>query len=86
MLENKIYFSEFDRILFHLKVAESMPPTSDQLPLLGIYYAATIGIVSLSTTMSVVTLNIANKGNRGQEVPRWVQILLFKYVSTVFYK
>ena len=47
-------------------VAESMPPTSEQLPLLGIYYAVTIGIVSMSTAFAVLTLNINNKGNRGK--------------------
>jgi nicotinic acetylcholine receptor len=46
-------------------VAESMPPTSEQLPLLGIYYAVTIGIVSMSTAFAVVTLNINHKGNKG---------------------
>ena len=42
-----------------------MPPTSEQLPLLGIYYATTICIVSLSTAMAVLTLHINNKGRRG---------------------
>ncbi len=37
--------------VFLLLVAELMPPTSEQLPLLGIYYAVTIGIVSFSTSM-----------------------------------
>ena len=51
--------------VFLMLVAESMPPTSEQLPLLGIYYAVTIGIVSISTSFAVITLNINNKGNKG---------------------
>ena len=47
--------------VFLMLVAESMPPTSEQLPLLGIYYAVTIGIVSFSTALAVITLNVANK-------------------------
>ena len=58
-----------------------MPPTSEQLPLLGIYYAITICIVSLSTAMTVVTLNINNKGLRGQEVPKLAKIVFFKYIA-----
>ena len=58
-----------------------MPPTSEQLPLLGIYYAITICIVSFSTAMTVVTLNINNKGLRGQEVPKLAKIIFFKYIA-----
>lgn len=67
--------------VYLMLVAESMPPTSEQLPLLGIYYAVTIGIVSLSTAMAVVTLNINNKGIQGKRVPRVFRIIFFKYLS-----
>jgi hypothetical protein len=62
-------------------VAESMPPTSEQLPLLSIYYAVTIGIVSLSSAMAVLTLNINNKGNKGRKVPRIIRIIFFNYLA-----
>lgn len=67
--------------VYLMLVAESMPPTSEQLPLLGIYYAVTIGIVSLSTAMAVVTLNINNRGVQGKRVPRIFRIIFFKYLS-----
>jgi hypothetical protein len=60
-----------------------MPPTSEQLPLLGIYYAITIGIVSLSTAMTVLTLNIDNRGLRGQELPKLVKKIFFKYIARI---
>ena len=58
-----------------------MPQTSEHLPLLGIYYAATNVIVSLSTTMSVLTLHINNKGHRGHEIPKLVKKIFFKYIA-----
>ena len=64
-------------------VAESLPPTSEQLPLLGIYYFITISIVSFSTFMAVITLNINNKGLRGKRLPRLVKIIFFNYVAKV---
>ena len=67
--------------VFLTLVAESLPPTSEQLPLLGIYYFITIGIVSFSTFMAVVTLNINNKGNKGKRLPRLVKIIFFKYLA-----
>lgn len=61
-----------------------MPPTSDQLPLLGVYYAVTISMVSFSTTMTVVTLNISSKGHRNHEIPSIMKIIFFDYVAPVF--
>ena len=58
-----------------------MPPTSEQLPLLGIYYAVTICIVSMSTGMSVLTLHINNKGHRASEVPGILKIIFFDGIA-----
>ncbi|CAF0756649.1 unnamed protein product [Brachionus calyciflorus] len=69
--------------VYLMLVAESMPPTSEQLPLLGIYYAVTIGIVSLSTCMAVVTLNINNKGIQGKRVPKIVRVIFFEYLNKI---
>ena len=69
--------------VFLMLVAESMPPTSEQLPLLGIYYAVTIGIVSCSTAMAVFTLNINNKGHNGTRVPKIIKILFLVYLAKI---
>lgn len=39
-------------------VADSMPPTSDALPLIGLYYGVTIFIVSLATALTVFTVSL----------------------------
>lgn len=70
--------------VFLMLVAESMPPTSEQIPLLGIYYFATISIVSFSTSLAVITLNINNKGRDAQEVPRILKLIFFKYLIKIF--
>jgi hypothetical protein len=66
--------------VFLMLVAESMPPTSE-LPLLGIYYAVTIGIVSFSTAMAVFTLNVNNKGSKGRKVPHIIRVIFFNYLA-----
>jgi hypothetical protein len=70
--------------VFLMLVAESMPPTSEQLPLLGIYYGVTITIVSFSTAMAVITLNVNNKGYNGKRVPKLVRIIYFEYLVKIF--
>ncbi|VDM49644.1 unnamed protein product [Toxocara canis] len=51
--------------VFLMLVAEGMPPTSEALPLIGIYYGVTIFIVSLATAMTVFTVSFLS-GHRPQ--------------------
>ena len=73
--------------VFLMVIGESMPPTSEKLPLIGkitepslqcspvcgagLYYGVTISLVSFATGLSVVTLNLHHRGVRGQ---RWRHI------------
>jgi hypothetical protein len=81
-------------------VASQMPPTSDALPLLGVYYVATIFIVSLATgfsslsltiaifsllAMTVFTLNIHHHGQNGKPVPILVQRIAFGYIAKALF-
>uniref|UniRef100_A0AAF5DBC0 Neurotransmitter-gated ion-channel ligand-binding domain-containing protein n=2 Tax=Strongyloides stercoralis TaxID=6248 RepID=A0AAF5DBC0_STRER len=69
--------------VFLMLVAEGMPPTSEALPLIGIYYGVTIFIVSLATTMTVFTLNIHHYGIQGKEVPALIQCIAFKFLAPI---
>ncbi|KHN75680.1 Ligand-gated ion channel 4 [Toxocara canis] len=67
--------------VFLMLVAEGMPPTSEALPLIGIYYGVTIFIVSLATAMTVFTLNVHHHGQHGNPVPPFVQKIAFKFLA-----
>ncbi|XP_063965568.1 neuronal acetylcholine receptor subunit alpha-10-like [Lytechinus pictus] len=70
--------------VFLLLVAEMMPRTSDEVPLIGQYYAATMFLISLSTAMNVFVLNVNERGKiEGQDVPRWLRILALDYFAKV---
>ncbi|XP_052681532.1 neuronal acetylcholine receptor subunit alpha-10-like isoform X2 [Crassostrea angulata] len=69
--------------VFMMLVAENMPPTSDVLPLIGIYYGLTIIIVSLATGMTVFTLNIHHKGQRGHPVSPIIRKIFFGVFARV---
>lgn len=71
--------------VFLMLVSGQMPPTSEALPLLGIYYGATIFIVSLATAMTVFTLNIHHHGHNGKPVPIIVQRIAFGYIAKVLF-
>ena len=47
--------------VFQLLVAEIMPP-NDTIPLIGKYYIATMAIISLSTALSILVLNVRSCG------------------------
>ncbi|XP_071494110.1 neuronal acetylcholine receptor subunit alpha-10-like [Diadema antillarum] len=68
--------------VFLLLVAEMMPRTSEEVPLIGQYYAATMFLISLSTAMNVLVLNVNQRGKiEGQDVPRWLRIIALDYAA-----
>ena len=54
-----------------------MPPTSEHFPLIGFFYVMCIIVILFSTGMSVITVNINSKGQRGSEVPKTVKKIFF---------
>ncbi|CAL1537662.1 unnamed protein product [Lymnaea stagnalis] len=70
--------------VFMMLVTENMPPTSDVLPLIGIYYGMTIFIVSFATAMTVFTLNIHHKGTSGKPVPNIIKRICFDLLAKMF--
>nr|XP_006819217.1 PREDICTED: neuronal acetylcholine receptor subunit alpha-9-like [Saccoglossus kowalevskii] len=63
-----------------------MPRTSDEIPLIGQYYAATMFLISISTAMNVAVLNVNERGALGVfEVPRWIRIVVLKYMATLVF-
>ncbi|XP_071948495.1 neuronal acetylcholine receptor subunit alpha-10-like isoform X2 [Antedon mediterranea] len=66
--------------VFLLLVAELLPPTG-AVPIIAIYYASTMVMVSLSLTMSVVVLNLHHRGPESQPVPGWLRRLFLGRVA-----
>ncbi|KHJ89941.1 Neurotransmitter-gated ion-channel transmembrane region [Oesophagostomum dentatum] len=71
--------------VFLMLVAEGMPPTSEALPLIGIYYIVTIFLVSSATAMSVLTLNVHHQGVHGRPVPAFLQAIAFGFLARVLF-
>ncbi|XP_071794471.1 neuronal acetylcholine receptor subunit alpha-10-like [Asterias amurensis] len=69
--------------VFLLLVAETMPPTSEVVPLIGQYYLATIVLVSASTVMTVFVLYLHYRLPGTKPVPAWLRNLSFNYIAKV---
>ncbi|OQV17454.1 Acetylcholine receptor subunit alpha-type acr-16 [Hypsibius exemplaris] len=69
--------------VFMLMIGETMPETSDAMPLLGIYILSTEFIASLSVGMSVTILNFHYRGIRRNQVPNWLRRLTFRYMARI---
>ncbi|XP_022096712.1 neuronal acetylcholine receptor subunit alpha-10-like isoform X2 [Acanthaster planci] len=69
--------------VFLLLVAETMPPTSDVIPLIAQYYLTTMILVSVSTLMTVVVLHIHHKGVYASRPPAWLRKLTVDYLAQV---
>nr|ABA60380.1 nicotinic acetylcholine receptor subunit type A [Lymnaea stagnalis] len=60
-------------MVFLLLVAETMPPTSDAVPLIGIYFACIMVMCSLSIVFTVLVLNFHYRSPDTHTMPRWVK-------------
>jgi hypothetical protein len=60
-----------------LVLSEYVPESSNQLPVIALYYFFNIGFVSVSVAASVFVLNCHFRGARQSSVPGWLKKLLF---------
>ncbi|XP_022094794.1 neuronal acetylcholine receptor subunit alpha-10-like [Acanthaster planci] len=70
--------------VFLLLVAETIPKTSEGLPLISEYYLIIMFLIAISTAMNITVLNIFHRGEDGtRQVPSWLRTLVLKYVAKV---
>ncbi|GFN80597.1 neuronal acetylcholine receptor subunit alpha-10 [Plakobranchus ocellatus] len=60
--------------VFMLLVAENMPPTSEYIPLIGIYLTVIMAMSALSVALSVFVLNCHHRGISMRRPPRCVRL------------
>lgn len=56
-----------------LAIAEKMPETSDNCPLISLYLNAVMALTSVSVIMTVTVLNFHHRGPFHHPVPEWVR-------------
>ncbi|XP_064635567.1 neuronal acetylcholine receptor subunit alpha-10-like isoform X2 [Lineus longissimus] len=59
-------------VVFLMIIGETLPPTPDAIPLLGMLFGATMLMVSIALVMGVIVTNIHLRRYSKQKVPRWV--------------
>lgn len=59
--------------VFLLLVSESMPASSDSFPFIGMYFAVSMVLVSMSCTMTVIVLMFHTRGCSGRKLPPWAK-------------
>eukprot|EP00063_Salmo_salar_P095839 XP_014070674.1 PREDICTED: neuronal acetylcholine receptor subunit alpha-9-like isoform X3 [Salmo salar] len=68
--------------VFQLLVAETMPP-SENVPLIGKYYIATMTMITASTALTIFITNIHHCGPDAKPVPKWAKIFILQYMARV---
>ncbi|XGW11728.1 hypothetical protein V3C99_012870 [Haemonchus contortus] len=66
-------------------ITESIPPTSEAVPLIGMYYVSSLFMVCLATCVNVITLNMHRNGaaNQGRHVPCWMEKWVLGYLASL---
>ncbi|XP_013869577.1 neuronal acetylcholine receptor subunit alpha-10a [Austrofundulus limnaeus] len=70
--------------VFQLLVAEIMPP-SENVPLIGKYYIATMTMITASTALTIFIMNIHHCGPDAKPVPKWAKIVILQYMARMFF-
>uniref|UniRef100_A0A3P9I5T6 Cholinergic receptor, nicotinic, alpha 10a n=1 Tax=Oryzias latipes TaxID=8090 RepID=A0A3P9I5T6_ORYLA len=68
--------------VFQLLVAEIMPP-SENVPLIGKYYIATMTMITASTALTIFIMNIHHCGPDANPVPKWAKKVILQYMARV---
>uniref|UniRef100_A0A8C8SDJ0 ACHA9 protein n=1 Tax=Pelusios castaneus TaxID=367368 RepID=A0A8C8SDJ0_9SAUR len=70
--------------VFQLLVAESMPP-SENVPLIGKYYIATMTMITASTALTIFIMNVHHCGPGAKPVPKWAKKFILQYMARLFF-
>ncbi|ESO93338.1 hypothetical protein LOTGIDRAFT_178557 [Lottia gigantea] len=66
-----------------LLLAESTPPAASSIPLIGAYYCLNMILITLSTLLSVVVVNLYFRGYR-TKVPKVFKVVMIEFFARVF--
>lgn len=69
--------------VFMLLVAESMPPTSEFVPLIGIYLTVSMAVASVSVILTVVVLKLHHCSPNQKKIPPWVRHYVLGYLARI---
>uniref|UniRef100_A0A3Q3KXR8 Cholinergic receptor, nicotinic, alpha 10a n=1 Tax=Labrus bergylta TaxID=56723 RepID=A0A3Q3KXR8_9LABR len=66
--------------VFQLLVAEIMPP-SENVPLIGKYYIATMTMITASTALTIFIMNVHHCGPDAKPVPKWAKTFILQHMA-----
>ncbi|KAK2169883.1 hypothetical protein LSH36_6g07049 [Paralvinella palmiformis] len=66
-----------------LLLAESTPPAASSIPLIGGYYCLNMIMITLSTFLSVIVINLYFRGDKKGKVPRWLKRLFIDFLGSL---
>ncbi|EDO42054.1 predicted protein [Nematostella vectensis] len=67
--------------VFLLLVAETLPSTSDHIPLLGQYFVATMFVTAISLVATCLILNFFHRNPSTSPMPHWVKVIILDYMA-----
>ncbi|XP_022258665.1 neuronal acetylcholine receptor subunit alpha-7-like isoform X1 [Limulus polyphemus] len=70
-------------MVFLLQLAETMPPTSDAVSIIGTYFACIMMMVAFSVVMTVVVLNYHHRSQDTHEMPAYIKTLFLVWLPKI---
>ncbi|KAL3876916.1 hypothetical protein ACJMK2_034697 [Sinanodonta woodiana] len=66
-----------------LLLAESTPKAADRIPLIGAYFCLSMVMITLSSVLATVVVNMFFRGIRVNRVPAWLRRLMIDWVARI---
>lgn len=62
-------------------LADCTPPASHSIPLIGAYFCLNLVLITLSTFLSVIIINLYFRSDKRNRVPLWLRKFLVEFIG-----
>ncbi|XP_064636777.1 neuronal acetylcholine receptor subunit alpha-10-like isoform X2 [Lineus longissimus] len=70
--------------LLLLLLADVTPPAATEIPQIGAYYCLNMAMITLSTFLSVIVINLYFRGDKRNRVPAWLKRIFLDFFARLF--
>ncbi|VDP35614.1 unnamed protein product [Schistosoma margrebowiei] len=72
--------------MFMMLIAERVPPTAKNIPLIGVYMTSVMSITTGTVVVCVIVINLDAKGEKLSRAPKWLRRITQFSLFQLFYK
>ncbi|CAH8527502.1 unnamed protein product [Heterobilharzia americana] len=72
--------------MFMMLIAERVPPTAKNIPLIGVYMTSVMTLTAGSVVVCVIVINLDSRGEKLTRAPKWIRRIIQLGIIRIFYE